>query len=99
MGSTFQMRSVSGRKIRVFRAESGIVHAYAANNSGEDFFIDLSGIGADEFIDGKRVIGGNARSTMGELGGTAHSMISVGDIQQRIALSIRTLKKYQSKQL
>jgi len=61
-----------------FRADRGTVHAYAANNSGEAFFTDLSGIGADEFIKGIRVLGGNPNSTMGELGGTARSIISVG---------------------
>jgi len=61
-----------------FQADAGTVHAYAANNSGEAFFTDLSGIGADEFIEDVRVIGGNPNSTMGELGGTAHSIISVG---------------------
>ncbi|NND05236.1 MAG: S8 family serine peptidase [Saprospiraceae bacterium] len=61
-----------------FRADRGTVHAYAANNNGEAFFTDLSGVGALEFIDGVRVIGGNPSSTMGELGGTAHSIISVG---------------------
>ncbi|MEM9722059.1 MAG: S8 family serine peptidase, partial [Bacteroidota bacterium] len=61
-----------------FQADRGTVHAYAANNSGEAFFTDLSGIGADEFIEGTRVLGGNPNSTMGELGGTARSIISVG---------------------
>ncbi len=61
-----------------FQAGRGTVHAYAANNAGEAFFTDLSGIGAEEFIDGVRVLGGNPRSTMGELGGTARSIISVG---------------------
>ena len=61
-----------------FKATQGTVHAYAANNSGEAFFGDLSGVGADQFIDGTRVLGGNPRSTMGELGGTAHSIITVG---------------------
>lgn len=61
-----------------FQADRGTVHAYAANNSGEAFFTDLSGIGAEEFIEDVRVIGGNPNSTMGELGGTARSIISVG---------------------
>ena len=61
-----------------FQSNGGTIHAYAANNNGEAFFTDLSGIGADEFIDDIRVLGGNSRSTMGELGGTAHSIISVG---------------------
>lgn len=61
-----------------FQADRGTVHAYAANNSGEAFFTDLSGIGAEEFIEGVRVLGGNPNSTMGELGGTARSIISVG---------------------
>ena len=61
-----------------FQASKGTVHAYAANNSGEAFFTDLSGIGAAEFIEDVRVKGGNPRSTMGELGGTAHAIISVG---------------------
>ena len=61
-----------------FQADRGTVHAYAANNSGEAFFTDLSGIGADEFIEDTRVLGGNPNSTMGELGGTARSIISVG---------------------
>ncbi|NND34711.1 MAG: S8 family serine peptidase, partial [Saprospiraceae bacterium] len=61
-----------------FQANRGTIHAYAANNSGEAFFTDLSGIGAGELIDGIRVRGGNPRSTMGELGGTARSIISVG---------------------
>ncbi len=60
------------------RAENGTVHAYSANNLGEAFFTDLSGIGADEFIDEVRVIGGNENYTIGELGGTAKSIISVG---------------------
>jgi minor extracellular serine protease Vpr len=42
------------------------------------YFTDLSGIGANESIQGTRVLGGNESSTMGELGGTAHSIISVG---------------------
>ncbi|MBK8504308.1 MAG: S8 family peptidase [Saprospiraceae bacterium] len=61
-----------------FKSDRGTIHAYAANNSGAAFFTDLSGIGADEFTMGTRVLGGNPRSTMGELGGTAHSIISVG---------------------
>jgi subtilisin family serine protease len=61
-----------------FQGTRGTVHAYAANNSGEAFFTDLSGIGADELINGIRVKGGNERSTMGELGGTGKSIISVG---------------------
>ena len=61
-----------------FQSNRGTLHAYAANNSGEAFFTDLSGIGAAEFADGTRVLGGNPRSTMGELGGTARSIISVG---------------------
>ncbi|MCF6300387.1 MAG: S8 family peptidase [Proteobacteria bacterium] len=61
-----------------FDSNQGAVHAYAANNTGEAFFSDLSGVGADEFIEGTRVLGGNPKSTMGELGGTAHSIISVG---------------------
>jgi len=61
-----------------FQGSQGTVHAYAANNSGEAFFTDLSGIGADEFIGGVRVIGGNPQSTMGELGVKAYSVISVG---------------------
>ena len=60
------------------KASSGTVHAYAANNSGEAFFTDLSGIGAEEFIEETRVLGGNPNSTMGEIGGTARSIISVG---------------------
>lgn len=62
----------------LFHSNQGTVHAYAANNTGEAFFTDLSGIGADEFMAGVRVLGGNPRSTMGELGGTAQSIISVG---------------------
>ena len=54
------------------------VHAWSADNSGEAFFTDLSGIGADEFAIGSRIIGGNPDYTMGELGGTANSIISVG---------------------
>ena len=61
-----------------FSAERGTVHAYSANNINESFFTDLSGIGADEFIENIRVIGGNPNYTMGELGGTAQSIISVG---------------------
>ena len=61
-----------------FTGSQGTIHAYAANNSGEAFFSDLSGIGAAEFVDDVRVQGGNPRSTMGELGGTATSIISVG---------------------
>ena len=48
-----------------FQADNGTVHAYAANNSGEAFFTDLSGIGAEEFIEEVRVLGGNPNSTMG----------------------------------
>lgn len=66
-----------------FQATQGTVHAYAANNSGEAFFTDLSGIGAEEFIDGVRVLGGNPWSTMGELGGTANDIISVGGYTTR----------------
>jgi subtilisin family serine protease len=61
-----------------FQGDKETIHAYAANNFGEAFFTDLSGIGADEYIEGIRVIGGNPKSTMGELGGTARSIISVG---------------------
>ena len=61
-----------------FQSDRGILHAYAANNSGEAFFTDLSGIGAEETIENVRIKGGNERSTMGELGGTAKSIISVG---------------------
>ncbi len=61
-----------------FMGNMGTVHAYAANNSGEAFFTDLSGIGADASINGIRVKGGNEKSTMGELGGTGKSIISVG---------------------
>ncbi len=61
-----------------FQGEGGQVHAYAANNIRNAFFTDLSGIGADEFIDQTRVLGGNPNYTIGELGGTAHSIISVG---------------------
>ncbi len=62
----------------LFHSNQGTVHAYAANNTGEAFFTDLSGLGADEFIEGTRVLSGNPKFTMGELGGTAHSIISVG---------------------
>lgn len=61
-----------------FQGEGGQVHAYAANNIRDAFFTDLSGIGAEEFIGETRVLGGNPNYTMGELGGTAHSIISVG---------------------
>jgi len=61
-----------------FMGDKGTVHAYASNNSGRAFFTDLSGVGAEEFIDSVRVLGGNSENTMGELGGTAHSIISVG---------------------
>lgn len=61
-----------------FQGEEGQVHAYAANNIRDAFFTDLSGIGAEEFIGETRVLGGNSNYTMGELGGTAHSIISVG---------------------
>lgn len=61
-----------------FIGDKGTVHAYASNNSGGAFFTDLSGVGAEKFIDGVRVLGGNSENTMGELGGTAHSIISVG---------------------
>lgn len=61
-----------------FQGEGGQVHAYAANNIRDAFFTDLSGVGADEFIVGTRVMGGNSDYTIGELGGTAHSIISVG---------------------
>ena len=61
-----------------FTGTRGTVHAYSSNNSGGAFFTDLSGVGANEFINGVRVLGGNSDNTMGELGGTAHSIISVG---------------------
>ncbi len=61
-----------------FKAEKGTVHAYSANNIFEAFFGNLSGIGAEEFIDEVQVKGGNPNYTMGELGGTAHSILSVG---------------------
>ncbi len=61
-----------------FQGEKGQIHAYSANNIHDAFFSDLSGVGADEFIDETRVLGGNPNYTMGELGGTAHSIISVG---------------------
>jgi subtilisin family serine protease len=70
-----------------FQAATGKVHAWAANNSGEAFFTDLSGIGADEFIEGSRVLGGNPNSTMGELGGTARSIISVGGFTTKNAFT------------
>jgi minor extracellular serine protease Vpr len=70
-----------------FQADNGTVHAYAADNADEAFFTDLSGIGAAEFIESTRVIGGNPNSTMGELGGTAQSIISVGGFTTKTAFT------------
>jgi subtilisin family serine protease len=76
-----------------------MVHGYAANNSGQAFFTNLSFIGADALVDEVRVLGGNENYTMGELGGTAHSIISVGAYTTNNSFTNTSMNQFETEEV
>ena len=61
------------------RGQNTTVHGWAANNYGEGSFTSLVGINGPPLINGWQVIDGDNLYTVGEIGGTAKSIIAVGN--------------------